>query len=80
MTRREKEECEMIPKSLAQATGRLVAPIVQRNRFKEDNELSLKHSEFHVDMEYPGAEANGQTDTQAWRSGDHNCGSWAQTR
>lgn len=54
----------MTPKLLAQATGRLVAVLMQRNKSDEDNEFNLKHSECHVYMEYPGEEARGQTDIQ----------------
>ena len=43
----------MTPKSQAQATGRLMAPLMQRNRYDEYNEISLKHPEFDVYMNKP---------------------------
>ena len=49
----EKKESKMTPKSQAQATGRLMAPLMQRNRYDEDNEVSLMHPEFDVCMNKP---------------------------
>ena len=43
---REKKQSKMTPKSQAQATGRLMAPLMQINRYDDDNEISFKHPEF----------------------------------
>ena len=43
---REKKQSKMTPKSQAQATGRLMAPLIQINRYDDDNEISFKHPEF----------------------------------
>ena len=50
---REKKQSKMTPKSQAQATRRLMAPLMQRNRYDDNNEISLKHPEFEVYMNKP---------------------------
>ena len=54
----------MTPKSQAQATGRLMVPLVQRNRSEEDNELGLKHPELEV---YMNTELEMPVDKQTYR-------------